>query len=223
MPDEGKIEWAKNVRVGYLDQHTVLEKGQTIKSIYFPKGSAFYDFKTRERYEGGQTIVIPVSLDTIPMYLTSGAILPMTDTVCYNLAEDFASDLHLICVADKDNSFVLYEDDGRTMNYKNGVYRRTNIQMSVGNNISIFFTSEGAYESDYKQICLDIVYPKNAPFAVCVNGNMLPQILYKKKFDALEAGWYYNLSTKSIEIKYKNPGTDYKVEIYTVAADLIGM
>ena len=25
MPDEGKIEWAKNVRVGYLDQHTVLE------------------------------------------------------------------------------------------------------------------------------------------------------------------------------------------------------
>lgn len=31
MPDEGKIEWAKNVRVGYLDQHTVLEKGMTIR------------------------------------------------------------------------------------------------------------------------------------------------------------------------------------------------
>ena len=26
MPDEGKVEWAKNVRVGYLDQHAVLEK-----------------------------------------------------------------------------------------------------------------------------------------------------------------------------------------------------
>lgn len=33
MPDEGKIEWAKNVRVGYLDQHTVLEKGMTIGSV----------------------------------------------------------------------------------------------------------------------------------------------------------------------------------------------
>lgn len=33
MPDEGKIEWAKNVRVGYLDQHTVLEKGQTIEDV----------------------------------------------------------------------------------------------------------------------------------------------------------------------------------------------
>lgn len=33
MPDEGKIEWSKNVRVGYLDQHTVLERGQTIRDV----------------------------------------------------------------------------------------------------------------------------------------------------------------------------------------------
>lgn len=33
MPDEGKVEWAKNVRVGYLDQHTVLEKGMTIGDV----------------------------------------------------------------------------------------------------------------------------------------------------------------------------------------------
>lgn len=33
MPDEGKIEWAKNVRVGYLDQHAVLGKGMTIGSV----------------------------------------------------------------------------------------------------------------------------------------------------------------------------------------------
>ncbi len=33
MPDEGKIEWAKNVRVGYLDQHSTLTKGMTIESV----------------------------------------------------------------------------------------------------------------------------------------------------------------------------------------------
>lgn len=33
MPDEGKVEWAKNVRVGYLDQHTILEKGMTIRDV----------------------------------------------------------------------------------------------------------------------------------------------------------------------------------------------
>ena len=32
-PDEGKIEWAKHVRAGYLDQHTVLEQGQTIRDV----------------------------------------------------------------------------------------------------------------------------------------------------------------------------------------------
>lgn len=33
MPDEGNVEWAKNVRVGYLDQHTVLQKGMTIRDV----------------------------------------------------------------------------------------------------------------------------------------------------------------------------------------------
>ena len=33
MPDEGTVEWAKNVRVGYLDQHSVLEKGMTIGDV----------------------------------------------------------------------------------------------------------------------------------------------------------------------------------------------
>ena len=33
MPDEGTVEWAKNVRVGYLDQHTVLTKGMTIRDV----------------------------------------------------------------------------------------------------------------------------------------------------------------------------------------------
>lgn len=40
MPDEGKVEWAKNVRVGYLDQHTVLEKGMSVKDVL----SSAFDF-----------------------------------------------------------------------------------------------------------------------------------------------------------------------------------
>ena len=40
MPDEGKVEWAKNVRVGYLDQHTVLTPGQTIREVL----SSAFDF-----------------------------------------------------------------------------------------------------------------------------------------------------------------------------------
>ncbi|MBB2183633.1 ABC-F family ATP-binding cassette domain-containing protein [Lachnospiraceae bacterium MD1] len=47
MPDEGKIEWAKNVHVGYLDQHAVLEKGMTIRDVL---RSAFsYLFELEEK------------------------------------------------------------------------------------------------------------------------------------------------------------------------------
>lgn len=43
MPDEGKVEWAKNVRAGYLDQHTVLEKGMTIGDVL--RGAFAYLFE----------------------------------------------------------------------------------------------------------------------------------------------------------------------------------
>ena len=33
MPDEGKIEWSNRVRVGYMDQHTQLEKSKSIKDV----------------------------------------------------------------------------------------------------------------------------------------------------------------------------------------------
>ncbi|UOE96231.1 ribosomal protection-like ABC-F family protein [Alkalihalobacillus sp. LMS39] len=33
MPDEGKVDWSKKVRVGYLDQHTVLERGMTMRDV----------------------------------------------------------------------------------------------------------------------------------------------------------------------------------------------
>ena len=40
MPDEGRIEWAKNVRVGYLDQHTALAKGMSVRDVL----AAAFDF-----------------------------------------------------------------------------------------------------------------------------------------------------------------------------------
>ena len=47
MPDEGKIEWAKNVRAGYLDQHAVLQKGMTIRDVL--KSAFSWLFEMEER------------------------------------------------------------------------------------------------------------------------------------------------------------------------------
>ena len=47
MPDEGKIEWAKNVRVGYLDQHASLEKGMTIRDVLSSAFSWLFDLEKK--------------------------------------------------------------------------------------------------------------------------------------------------------------------------------
>lgn len=47
QPDEGKIEWAKNVRVGYLDQHAMLKKGMTIQEVLSGAFDYLYDMEKR--------------------------------------------------------------------------------------------------------------------------------------------------------------------------------
>ena len=47
MPDEGKVEWAKNVRVGYLDQHTVLSQGMTIRDVLKSAFSWLFDLEEK--------------------------------------------------------------------------------------------------------------------------------------------------------------------------------
>lgn len=47
MPDEGKIEWAKNVKVGYLDQHAVLSKGMTIRDVLKDAFADLFELETK--------------------------------------------------------------------------------------------------------------------------------------------------------------------------------
>ena len=53
MPDEGKIEWAKNANVGYLDQHAVLKAGMTIRDVLASAFDSLFDMEKRlnEAYE----------------------------------------------------------------------------------------------------------------------------------------------------------------------------
>ena len=149
--------------------------------------------------------------------------MPLTDEIKGKEAIKNPSSLRVKVYAGANGSFELYEDDGCTNEYKHGVFKKTTIQMNVDKQITLSFHSEGEYISPVERIALDVVYPKNAPFAVLLNGQPLPHYLYDKKYKKADCGWYYNLSTKSVEIKYPAPAGDYKVTILTDAMDLIGM
>ena len=47
QPDAGKVEWAKNVKVGYLDQHAVLEKGMTIRTTLQSAYASLFELEQR--------------------------------------------------------------------------------------------------------------------------------------------------------------------------------
>jgi alpha-glucosidase/alpha-D-xyloside xylohydrolase len=96
----------------------VLEKGAVMRQVYLPRGN-WYDFWTGERVEGGREIGRPVDLETMPIYIRAGSILPL-GPVKQHTGEKVDRPLSLSIYPGADASFLLYEDDGVSFNYRRG-------------------------------------------------------------------------------------------------------
>lgn len=201
----------------------VVEKGQTMKAIYLPKDEIFYDFYSRKSYVGGQTIEYSVDLESIPLFIRGGSILPIANNPINNLSVDHVEDLKLIIAPDKKAVFDLYEDDGTTLSYQSGNYLRTSIEMIPGDKTVLQFSKDGKYTTSVKNIHLDVIHRESAPFQVIVKDEVISHYIYKNDFETAEKGWWYDHSLKSVQIKYPNISMDYSVEIDFSEIDLIGM
>lgn len=73
MPDEGKVEWAKNVRVGYLDQHAVLTKGMSIRDVLKSAFEFLFDLE-RQMNEIYENMAIASDEEISQMLEESGTI-----------------------------------------------------------------------------------------------------------------------------------------------------
>lgn len=205
----------------------VMEKGQKVRKVYLPEtvdpNEKFYDFWTREEYEPGSEIELDVDLSSIPMFVRSGAILPMSGNRLSNLMTQKTTDLEILMAPDVNSEFVLYEDDGQTNNYRHGDFLKTTIAVETGERTYIRFTHEGNYQSAVETVALDIIHRDKAPFFVMVEGKEIPHFLHRRKFEEATTGWYYSQRLKSVLIKYPNPKTDYEVLVSFEQFDLIGM
>ena len=94
----------------------VVEKGATSRKVYLPKGD-WYDYWTGERHAGGVEIARAVDLETMPLYVRAGAILPH-DPVRQYTGEPTSEPTELRLYPGADGEFLLYEDDGRSFNYR---------------------------------------------------------------------------------------------------------
>ena len=201
----------------------VVEKGASSRKVYLPEGETFYDFYTRTAYEGGAVIELPVDLGSIPLLVRSGAIIPMAEDKLDNLKTQQTEHLRILCAADRDGRFALYEDDGISMDYENGSYLKTDITMTAGERTTLDFHQEGHYETAVKTLYLDMIHREKAPYWVKADGETIPHFLHRRKFEEADCGWYYSQRLKSVQIKYPNPKKDYQVIVSFEQFDLIGM
>ena len=201
----------------------VVEKGAVSRKVYLPEGETFYDFYTRAAYEGGRTVELPVDLGSIPLFVRSGAIIPMAEDRLDNLKTQQAEHIRILCAADRDGRFELYEDDGISMDYEKGGCLKTSITMTAGERTVLHFHQEGHYETAVKTLYLDMIHREKAPYWVKADGETIPHFLHRRKFEDADCGWYYSQRLKSVQIKYPNPKKDYQVIVSFEQFDLIGM
>jgi alpha-glucosidase (family GH31 glycosyl hydrolase) len=119
----------------------VTAKEASSRKVYLPRGM-WYDFWSNEKLQGGQEIERKVDLSTIPIYVRAGSILPLGPVKQY-ADEVVDGPLTLVVYPGANGAMTLYEDDGKTFNYRKGEFmkvqmtwidsnRRLNLRLATG-------------------------------------------------------------------------------------------
>ncbi|MBR0069697.1 MAG: DUF4968 domain-containing protein [Synergistaceae bacterium] len=202
----------------------VIEEGAKSRRVYLPAGSDWYDWKTFKFYEGGQYIDIPVDMSSIPMFIRSGAVIPLADNQLMSMERDHITALRIIIAPDgHERTFTYYDDDGRTNEYLTGNFRRTDIHVSGDNVVKVKFDSHGSYIDQIETLMIEMIRKDRSPFWVSIGETRLEHYLNRKKFEDAMQGWYYSQTKRAVLIKYPNPCKDITLMVSFEDFDLIGM
>ncbi|MCI1935983.1 MAG: glycoside hydrolase family 31 protein [Bifidobacteriaceae bacterium] len=104
----------------------VLTPGTDHRLVYLPADN-WFDFWTGERFEGGQYVVVKAGIDSLPLFVREGTILPLrvvTDSV------DVSSENKITFKVWGDSATYLhYQDDGESFAYREGAFNTYQVKM----------------------------------------------------------------------------------------------
>ena len=86
---------------------------ETVRDVYLPEGTDWYDYETRKVYEGGQTIKADAPVSKLPLYVRAGAIIPKA-------ADTDGTPAKIEIYSGADGMFALYLDNGKDYAYEKG-------------------------------------------------------------------------------------------------------
>ncbi len=98
----------------------VTKAGAVSREVYLPAGTQWIDFWTGRSLHVGQTVEAPAAIDSMPLYIRAGSIIPFGPSV-QNAAEP-ADPIELRVYGGANGEFTLYEDEGDGYDYEKGTY-----------------------------------------------------------------------------------------------------
>lgn len=179
----------------------VLSEFENFKKLYLPEGKwlGWWDNKV---YEGRQWIIVEAPLERIPLFIREGAVIPMQQTQNY-VGEKNITELSLKIFPAQNSTYSFYEDDGKTLTYKNGNNLITNISVNNGTKLEINIEKKsGDFDPGRKSYQLNI-YKDKPVSSVKVNDKSIESFKTTDKLDNKNTGYFYDSEFNQLIIKCK--------------------
>jgi alpha-glucosidase len=150
----------------------VVREGATARDVYLPAGD-WYEYGATRAVAGGRSIRVPVTLDSIPVFVRAGAFL-FTQPVVQSTAEMPGQPLTVTVYPAARSRGELYEDDGLTMDYLGGAFaKRTFVQQREASRCLVEVSApEGSYRGAPRDLVLRVAW-EGRPARVLVDGKAL--------------------------------------------------
>ena len=201
----------------------VMEQSATSKKIYLPEGE-WIDFNYPQRsYQGKHWIDYPVSLETTPLFVKRGSIIPQMPVVQYIGEKKNAPVWFEVFPGAEGRSaaFQLYEDDGETNNYKKDICTKTDVKCLSAKEewkISILRRNENGQKTEPDRNFGIKIHLERAPKSVVLNSVNLKQTgldkLQRSWFEIADnALWSWDKQSNTCWIKFQDNGLQTEIII----------
>ncbi|HEY4931983.1 MAG TPA: glycoside hydrolase family 31 protein [Terriglobales bacterium] len=134
----------------------VTEAGAISRSVYLPAGTTWYDFWTGASLKGGQTVVAAAPLETMPLYVRAGSIVPMGPELQYS-SQKPANPIELRIYRGANGEFTLYADDDETYAYEKGEHATVLLTWTDATQTLTIGSRSGSYPGMLKQRSFAVV------------------------------------------------------------------
>ena len=160
----------------------VYEPDKEKQMVYLPEGT-WFNFFTGEQYQGQKYIIADAPLDTMPVFVKGGSIIPLTEVQNYVGEKELSEvEFHIYLSENvEQNSYMLYEDDGISFAYQDEEFSLTELKYTKKDDRLILNieNKHDQFTDSFKDYILKIKNIESSPEKIIINGREVNKQEYK--------------------------------------------